>query len=202
MSQTLRILLLVAAVATAFWILFKIRRLKVKMEDAIFWTVFALILCVLGLFPEVTYFLTRKMGVMSPANLIFLIMIFLLFEKVFTLSIIVSMLEEKITVLSAEIALRTHQSEKAALEASKDGGTREISGGDKEIPGGVKELSDSGLTEEGTADAGGNDAGGKNDSVRNTADQSGAPKATKPADHPSKGHKTSRIRKKKHKRRR
>ena len=35
MSDTLRILLLVAAVMTAVWILYKIRKLKVKMEDAI-----------------------------------------------------------------------------------------------------------------------------------------------------------------------
>ncbi len=70
MSDTLRMILLFAAVLTALWILSKIRKLKVKMEDAIFWVVFALILLILGIFPDVTYWLTRKMGVMSPANLI------------------------------------------------------------------------------------------------------------------------------------
>lgn len=49
---------------------------------------------------------------MSPANFIFLVMIIILFEKVFTLSIIVSQLEEKITVLSAEVALRSHETAK------------------------------------------------------------------------------------------
>lgn len=112
MSDTLRMILLFAAVLTALWILSKIRKLKVKMEDAIFWVVFALILLILGIFPDVTYWLTRKMGVISPANLIFLVIIFLLLEKVFTLSIIVSQLEEKITVLSAETALRAHAAEK------------------------------------------------------------------------------------------
>ncbi len=108
MSDTLRILLLIAAFVTAGWILHKIRKLKVKMEDAIFWIIFAGILCVLGGFPELTYWLTDRIGVMSPANLIFLVVIFLLMEKVFTLSIVVSQLEEKVTVLSAEVALRTH----------------------------------------------------------------------------------------------
>ena len=112
MSDMLRMILLFAAVLTALWILSKIRKLKVKMEDAIFWVVFALILLILGIFPDVTYWLTRKMGVMSPANLIFLVIIFLLLEKVFTLSIIVSQLEEKITVLSAETALRAHSAKK------------------------------------------------------------------------------------------
>lgn len=111
MSPTMRILLLVSALLTAGWILYKIRKLKVKMEDAIFWVIFAGILSVLGLFPGITYRLTDVLGIMSPANLIFLVIIFLLLEKVFTLSIIVSQLEEKITVLSAEVALRYHSAD-------------------------------------------------------------------------------------------
>ena len=79
-----------------------------KMEDAIFWIFVAVVLCVLSLFPEIVYKLTEIMGVMSPANLVFLIGIFILLEKVFTLSIIVSQLEEKVTVLSSEVALRSH----------------------------------------------------------------------------------------------
>lgn len=108
MSLTLRILLLILSFISAIWILSKIRRLKVKMEDAIFWIFFAVILCLLGIFPDITYWLTGKVGMMSPANLIFLIVIILLLEKVFTLSIIVSQLEDKITVLTAEIAIRDH----------------------------------------------------------------------------------------------
>ena len=101
MSTTLRVILFVLAVVTAWWILSKIRRLKVKMEDAIFWIFVAVVLCVLSLFPEIVYKLTDIVGVMSPANLVFLIVIFILLEKVFTLSIIVSQLEEKVTVLSS-----------------------------------------------------------------------------------------------------
>ena len=112
MSDTLRVLLFFAALATGGWILWKIRKLQVKMQDAIFWMIFAVILCVLGVFPEACYWLTERLGIMSPANLIFLVIIFLLMEKVFTLSIIVSQLEEKISVLSAEVALRSEAAEK------------------------------------------------------------------------------------------
>lgn len=119
MSDTLRILLLVSALVTGGWILYKIRKLQVKMQDAIFWMVFAGILCVMGVFPEVCYWLTERLGIMSPANLIFLVIIFLLIEKVFTLSIIVSQLEEKISVLSAEVALRSNAAEKRLDEEEK-----------------------------------------------------------------------------------
>lgn len=120
MSITLRVLLLIAAFVTAAWILRKISKLKVKMEDAIFWIVFAGILCILAIFPEICYWLTDAVGVMSPANLIFLVIIFLLMEKVFTLSIIVSQLEEKVAVLSAELALRNHSVEKQ-LNSGEEG---------------------------------------------------------------------------------
>lgn len=129
MSDTLRVLLFFAAIATGGWILYKIRKLQVKMQDAIFWVVFAAILFVLGIFPEACYWLTDKFGIMSPANLIFLVVIFLLLEKVFTLSIVVSQLEEKVSVLSSEVALRSNAAEKRLdelIEKTKDGKDKEI----------------------------------------------------------------------------
>lgn len=119
MSVVLRVILLIAAVISAWWILLKIRKCKVKMEDAIFWVCFAVILLVMGIFPNFTYWLTRVLGMQSPANLIFLIIIFLLLEKVFTLSIITSQLEDKVTVLSAEVALRSHSDESVSAEEEK-----------------------------------------------------------------------------------
>lgn len=107
MSDTLKALLVVASILTVAWILRKIRKNKVKMEDAIFWIFFAGILLLLAIFPEISYELCRIFGIMSPSNLVFLVIIFLLVEKIFTLSIIVSQLEDKIGVLSAEIALRS-----------------------------------------------------------------------------------------------
>lgn len=109
MPVTLRVVLLLASVATVTWILYKIRRLKVKMEDTIFWIFFAGVLFILGLFPEIAYKLADLVGIVTPANFVFFLMIIILFEKVFTLSVIVSQLEEKITILSSEIALRSHE---------------------------------------------------------------------------------------------
>lgn len=111
MSNSLRTILLIAAALSACWILYQIRRLKIKLDHAIYWIVFAVLLAVLGIFPEVTYWLTRKLGMISPANLIFLVIIFLLLVKVFTLSMLTSQLEDKITVLSAEVALRSLDAE-------------------------------------------------------------------------------------------
>ncbi len=112
MSPTLRVLLVVASIFTVIWILWQIRKFKVKMEDAIFWTFFAFILLILAIFPEISFWLSRLLGFISPANLIYLVVIFLLVEKIFTLSIVVSQLEEKISILSSELAIRSHSAKK------------------------------------------------------------------------------------------
>ena len=73
MSDTLKGLLIIASVLTVGWILRKIRKNKVKMEDAIFWIFFAAILLLLAIFPEISYELCRIFGIMSPSNLVFLV---------------------------------------------------------------------------------------------------------------------------------
>ena len=119
MSATLKVLLIVASVVTVGWILRKIRKNKVKMEDAIFWIFFAAILLILAIFPEISYKLCQIFGIMSPSNLVFLVIIFLLVEKNFTLSIIVSQLEDKIGILSAEVALRSKADEKKITDVDE-----------------------------------------------------------------------------------
>lgn len=106
MGITLRVLLLVASVLTSIWILYKIRKNGVKQEDALFWIVFAVMLALLGIFPQISYVMCSYLGVQSPANFVFLVIIALLLEKIFTLSIKTSLLENKIEIMAAELAIR------------------------------------------------------------------------------------------------
>lgn len=90
MSNMLRVVLMLSALITVVWILRKIYKCKVKLKDAIFWFCMALILAVLGIIPEIAYWCARVIGVQAPVNFIFLLIIALLIDKIFTLSIIVS----------------------------------------------------------------------------------------------------------------
>ncbi len=112
MTVTLRIFLIIASLLTVIWILRKIRKMKVKMEDAIFWLIFSALIIILAIFPEISYWLKKILGIESPENLVFLFVICLLLEKIFTLSIITSQLKEKVSILSAEVALRSQDEEK------------------------------------------------------------------------------------------
>lgn len=106
MSIILRVLLLVASVCTAYMIIHKIRKCKVKQADSLFWVVFAMILAILGIFPQLSYWMSTALGIISPANFIFLVIIALLLEKLLSVSIQVSMLESKVEIMSAELAIR------------------------------------------------------------------------------------------------
>ena len=119
MTTTLRFFLVIASVLTVIWILRKIRKMKVKMEDAISWLVFSALIIVLAIFPEISYWLSKLLGIESPANLVFLFVICLLLEKIFTLSIITSQLEEKVSILSAEVALRSQDDKKRINEVKE-----------------------------------------------------------------------------------
>ncbi len=116
MSLALRLLLLVASLGTAVLIFHKIRKSKVRQEDAAFWFIFAIILAILGIFPKVTYGLCDLLGIMSPANLVFLVIIALLLEKLLSLSIQISTMENKMEVMAAEIALRSKNAEDSLSE--------------------------------------------------------------------------------------
>ena len=120
MSGTLRIVLLLGALITVIWILRKIFKCKVKLGDAIFWFCMASLLGVLGIVPDIAYYFAGLLGIQAPVNFIFLFILALVIEKLFTLSIKVSQLEDKITVLSAELALRSSDLERKIEKKSDE----------------------------------------------------------------------------------
>ena len=119
MTVMLRICLIVASVLTMLGIMHKIRRSKVRIEDSIYWVLFALILIVFSVFPQVAYWLSDLVGTYSPSNFIFTLVIFLLLVKVFSMTIRISQLETKLQELVQKIAL----DEVKAKEVRKDGQT-------------------------------------------------------------------------------
>lgn len=120
MSIVLRVALLIAAGFSVIWIIHRIRKSKVRLEDTLFWIGTAAILAVLGIFPQISYWMAAALGIQSPANFIFLVMICLLFEKLLTLSIIHSQMEDKYVTMAAEMALRCKNLEDQIEDLKKD----------------------------------------------------------------------------------
>lgn len=126
MSVILRSVLIIAAAFSIGWIMQRIRRSKVRLEDTLFWIGMGAILGVLGLFPGISFRMAQFFGFQSASNFVFFLMICLLFEKILTLSIIHSQMEDKYVLMIAEMALRCQDLEKRIDELkSKDLNTLE-----------------------------------------------------------------------------
>jgi len=114
MSWTLRIVLIIVSVLSTVSVLGKIRKSKMQIEDAVFWVLFSFTLILLAVCPPLLFFFTERLGMQSPANLLFLAVIGLLFFKVFSMSIKISVLEERIRKLVQDEALKEREAEEAA----------------------------------------------------------------------------------------
>lgn len=111
MAIQLRIILIVVSVLTLFYTLRKIRQSKMNISDSLFWIVFALLLIIFSVFPQVIFFLANIAGIQSPQNLLFLVIIALLALKMFLMSLKISQLNDKITDLAQKTAIYMFEKE-------------------------------------------------------------------------------------------
>lgn len=108
-SNCLRIILVVASVVMCLYVFRKVRKYQMQIEDTIFWIFTAICLVVLSIFPQIAISTAIAIGVSSPVNFVFLIIIFILMIKVFLLSIKVSQLEYKIRTLVQEEGIKSYK---------------------------------------------------------------------------------------------
>lgn len=122
MGFVLRLLLIFASLFTTLYILKRIRQAKLQIEYAIFWLLFAGVLIIMSIFPSLMIMLTRAVGMQSPINCVFLVVIFTLMLKIFMQTIEHSQLEDKVKQLTQRLAIeeKLRQDEKKeAMEENK-----------------------------------------------------------------------------------
>lgn len=120
MSIALRIVLLAGAVCTFLFMFSQIRRNKMLISHTIFWSLFAIGLVVLGVFPQIANWASALLGIESPANFVFLVMIFLLIVKIFTSTVKIAKLDHRVTELSEYIALKEAEERRKYGEPGED----------------------------------------------------------------------------------
>jgi len=108
MSITLRVVLLIVSLLTCAWIIQRIRKSQVKIEDSVFWILFSLLLVGMSLFPGLVTWGAALVGVQSASNFVFLAIIFVLLVKVFRMSVRISQLESKVQTFAQTYAVDQH----------------------------------------------------------------------------------------------
>ncbi len=109
MSVVLRIFLLLASLVSFFYITRKLKKCEVQVPETVFWIVLSVVFIVFSIFPQAADVGASVMGVVTPVNFIFLIIIALLLLRVFLLTIRVSKLEYKVNSLVQELAVRKNE---------------------------------------------------------------------------------------------
>lgn len=115
MNILMRIFLLAGAIGTLYYFLKKIRKNNVEIDYSLYWIIFSGVLVLVSIFPGIVTWSADLLGFISPANMVFLLIIFLLIIKLFSVTIKLSRLEQKIKTLSQEIAIK----EKEKLDRNK-----------------------------------------------------------------------------------
>ncbi len=108
MSIVLRVALILVSALVVFFVLKKLRRAQLNIDDSIYWIVFALFLLVLSIFPQIAIWASNALGILSPANFVFLFMIFVVLVKLFHVSIDLSVQKHRLNHLVQQIALLNH----------------------------------------------------------------------------------------------
>ena len=101
----LRIILFVSSVISFWFVMQQIRKLRLQVEDAVFWILFMLVLFGVSVFPSPIIALSGFLRIESPANFVFLSVIFVLILKIFFMSIHISKIDNQIKELVQRIAL-------------------------------------------------------------------------------------------------
>lgn len=105
MSLVLRIGLIVVSLLTLIFITRKVRNAQIKLEDSLFWFCVAGLLLILSIFPQIFFAISDFAGIMSPANLVFLLFIFILLILGFNLSVHLSQTDTKLKELTQQLAI-------------------------------------------------------------------------------------------------
>ena len=114
MSIVLRIALIVVCVTACGYVLRKIRRAQMEIDDAIYWIVVSIVLVIISIFPQIPDFFSDLLGIQSPSNFVFLSVIFVVILKLFSLSLEVSTLKQKLKSTIQNVAIREKELEELA----------------------------------------------------------------------------------------
>lgn len=105
MSIQLQIILIISSIILFLLLIKTVKGGKLRTDYATGWILSSIVLIIIAIFPQIAYFFTDALGVMSAANMIFAIIILILIVLVYLLFAKVSMLEEKQKNIIQELAI-------------------------------------------------------------------------------------------------
>ena len=107
MSAAIRICLILGSFFSVQYMLRRIRKAQVQIEDTIFWLIFSI-----SLFPEIAYRASSLLGFQAPINFVYLVIIAVLIVNQFAMTIRISQMDSKVRKLAQRVALNEEKIER------------------------------------------------------------------------------------------
>jgi len=107
---------LALSLAVVLFLIYLMRKRRLREKYAILWLVLAALVIIVGAFPELVFLLTRAVGVEVPSNLVFAVAIVFLLLVCIQLSTEVTAVQEQTRTLTEEVALLRMDIEKLRAE--------------------------------------------------------------------------------------
>lgn len=105
-SMPIRILLILGSLATMLFMLRRIRKSQIQIEDSLFWLLFSAALLIISIWPAIIYRISYALGFQSPMSMVYLLIIFVLLIKQFFMTIRISQMDSKLRSLVQDMAIK------------------------------------------------------------------------------------------------
>lgn len=110
--MNLQTVLIIFSIMTFLFLILKIRKHKLNIDDSIIWILWSILLLILSIFPKLSYSLGKLLGFESTSNFILTAFIFCIYIMVFFQNIKISELKEKNKNLIQKLSIENKDKEK------------------------------------------------------------------------------------------
>ena len=112
MGLKLQMFFVIASVLTFIFVIKKIQKHGLNIDDAIMWILWSIVLLIVSVFPSIPTWISKKLGFMSTSNFIFCLFIFFLYIMLFNQTTQISKLKEKQKDLIQKLSIKDYKNNK------------------------------------------------------------------------------------------
>lgn len=119
MNIRIQILIVVITLLAMFYVINKIRNKGIELKYSLVWLALGTGIIIFTCFPKLTTWLAHILGISQPMNMLFFAGFCFMLPIIFSLSVSVSRLSNKVKRLTQEMALLEEQKRKAEEESEE-----------------------------------------------------------------------------------
>ncbi|MDD7281958.1 DUF2304 domain-containing protein [Floccifex sp.] len=116
MEYRLNVFFIIASVVTFLFVIRKIRKHGLNIDDSIVWILWSILLLIVSIFPGLPTWISNQLGFMSTSNFIFCLFIFFLYIMLFAQATEISKLREKQKELIQKLSIKEYEEKKGEKE--------------------------------------------------------------------------------------